>query len=567
MKTSKIVDALNYIDEDLVAEAVTYRPKEEEVADEIIKISEANGKEMTMKKKGKIAKRTLLVAALIVVLVLGTLTVAVAAFRGSLSEGLKNLFHISAEQEEELLGREDDFLQIYGTEEIYIKESLIEEETKNNTDVTVGETIDSKAEEGNDNYVLSETYQGITVSVKETLVDSYYVNMVLRVEGFSEEQAPNIEYGRLRVWAEGESLGSMSGHMNILEDGIIEFTLSYNAAKGKIPGWYLGKDVEVIWENMCVRDESMRKQPIVEHTWHLTWNLKGINDRLVWNLNTALGDSGAVVENIELTEASIRVNYDWPRQTVPVVLADGSIGNEVKEPPMLTGIILKDGTVHMGVTEFGGSGYHAGSLQKYYVERKFTQLFDLDEIESVLFYKENPDDNIPAVDNKPLEVEDCYIIHLREEKMQENTNNNEEVSHDNLSFYCNGVIATWATFETDEEMLQYGLYLEDVPENLMETLEFGSYEVYVDNVLLTESSMEEWEINLDEWIIIESRPRPRKHWMLTVVPDDMGVTMDDYIGKQLKLVINDLVVRNFSGKEEVVVEGRWELRYTIQIYQ
>ena len=60
MKISKIVDALQYIDEDLVAEAITYRP-DEKTMDEIIKISEGNGEEKAMKKKGKIAKRTLLV--------------------------------------------------------------------------------------------------------------------------------------------------------------------------------------------------------------------------------------------------------------------------------------------------------------------------------------------------------------------------------------------------------------------------------------------------------------------------------------------------------------------------
>ena len=147
MKTSKIVDALHYIDEDLVAEAITYRPNEEDVANEIIGISEANGKETIMKKKGKLAKRTLLVAALIAVLVLGTLTVAVAAFRGSLSEGLKNLFHISAEQEEELLGREDNFLQIYETDEIYIKDHSTKETSKSDAGQAVEETIDDKAEE------------------------------------------------------------------------------------------------------------------------------------------------------------------------------------------------------------------------------------------------------------------------------------------------------------------------------------------------------------------------------------------------------------------------------------
>ena len=562
MKTSKIVDALHFIDEDLVAEAVTYRPEEKELAGEILQITEASGKETTMNRKGRRTKRTLAIAVLIAVLVLGTLTVAVAAFRGSLSEGLKDLFHISEEQEEELLGREDDFLQIYETEEIYVKEDPTEDALTGEEETTP-DGIGSEEHE----YVLSETYQGITVSVKETLIDSYFANIVLRVEGFSKEQAEAVEFGRLRLWVEGESLGSMGGHKDVLEDGTIEYTLSYHPSKGNDAGWHLGKDVEVIWENMSVRDETMRKQPIIEHTWHLTWNLKGTDDRQIWELNTILGDSGAVVESIELTEASIRVNYNFPRQTESVDFEDGSTGNEVKDPPLLVGIVLKDGTVHMQVTESGSSGYYGGSKQKYVIERKFTKLFDCNEIESILFLKVNPDDNIPATDNTSIEVDDCYVITLGNDKLQEKTNREKEVTHDNFEFYCNGVVAKWGANENDDHKICYGLRMEYLPEEYCDELELGSYEVYLDGVLVTKNTLEAQEFIPDEWVIIESTPVPRKLWKLTVIPSDMNKTMEDCIEKQLKIIITDLVVRDASGKEDVVVEGRWELRYTIQVYK
>ena len=93
--------------------------REAKLADkEIVSISgEARRQEKTMKRRGRRTKRALVVAVLAAVMVLGTMTVAVASYRSNLAEGIRKMFHLSQHQEEELINREDGLLQIIETSE------------------------------------------------------------------------------------------------------------------------------------------------------------------------------------------------------------------------------------------------------------------------------------------------------------------------------------------------------------------------------------------------------------------------------------------------------------------
>ena len=68
---------------------------------------EAGRKEQTMMKRGRRTKRALVVAIAAAIMVLGTMTVAVAAFRGALAESLRSMFKVSGKMEEDLLNRDD----------------------------------------------------------------------------------------------------------------------------------------------------------------------------------------------------------------------------------------------------------------------------------------------------------------------------------------------------------------------------------------------------------------------------------------------------------------------------
>ena len=111
--------------------------REAKLADkEIVSISgEARRQEKTMKRRGRRTKRALIVAVLAAVMVLGTMTVAVAEFRGELAESLRSMFKVSGKMEEDLLNREDGLLQI-----IEVPETV---ETTTIPDVAESETTET----------------------------------------------------------------------------------------------------------------------------------------------------------------------------------------------------------------------------------------------------------------------------------------------------------------------------------------------------------------------------------------------------------------------------------------
>ena len=376
MKTSKIVDALHYIDEDLVAEAVTYRPEEKDFADGIIKITEASGKEMTMRKKGRITKRTVAVAVLIAVLVLGTLTVAVAAFRGSLSEGLKDLFHISAEQEEELLGREDDFIFVVDTED---------------ADVTEKEESESASDRGQEEMkpIFTDTHQGITISLIETMVDPCYANIVLRVDGIPKQYDEQLYMFNLELRVAGEALHSGGIEESVLEDGSREIVIYRNMANNQQPGWHLGQEIELVWEDMELYLGDGKRQMIADDTWKLNWVLEGSNQTMCLQMNVPLGTTGATVSEIMISPISLYVVYDFARETEIINTDKGNVGSIVKAPPVPHGVILKDGTEYMPAISGGSEGHYGDQREQYMVVRKWWYLLDPEEIESLIFLDEN----------------------------------------------------------------------------------------------------------------------------------------------------------------------------------
>lgn len=383
MKTSKLADALNHIDEDLVAEAVTYTPEENAAEKGTVRISEVRRKEITMKKKGRKTKRTFAVAALTAVLVLGTMTVAVAAFRGSLTEGLRQMFHISEEQEEDILNRQDGLVQI------------IETEAQTPVDETEAVVDSSAAEETweiglvmAEGDVTSATCNGITVTLTQAMVDNYYMVLSLRVEGLPEEDTESMSFTETKMQFIGEDkFGSMSGSLASYGEGIQEWVYSIRPRNQKdpVPGWFFGKQLEINLKDINVFvDNEVGSEDVLEGEWNLKWTVQGTEESTVFALNHELGNTGATVTTVDMTPISVEVRYNFPKETYQV---EGG-GTMHKEPPYLMGVIMKDGTVYTGLTSMHLSRYAGGSTEEYVITAKLKYILDANEIERLLFVNE-----------------------------------------------------------------------------------------------------------------------------------------------------------------------------------
>ena len=396
MKISKIVDALQYIDEDLVAEAITYRP-DEKTMDEIIKISEGNGEEKAMKKKGKIAKRMLLVAALIAVLVLGTLTVAVAAFRRILSKGLKEEFHISEEQEEEILQRKDELVQFIETE--------ADEFTTSEDETTGGMTTMMED-------ITVANCNGITVTLTQAMVDGYHIILTFRAEGLPEEYGKNIGFSEHSLYIDGEHAGSGGGSGNYIGQGVKEYTWSLRPRDIYLegPGWFFGKQLEITLKDLDVYiNKETGSKLVMEGEWNLRWTIRGTEESKTYELNHELGSTGAIITKVTVSPLSVDVRYQMPLEEYKVITDKGNTFSNYEEPPYLRAVIMKDGTMYTNVTEMNLSGFINKETLEYIDMAKMRYYLDVEQIASLVFVdleKELLDENGKLLDH-------VYVVSLQ----------------------------------------------------------------------------------------------------------------------------------------------------------
>lgn len=76
------------------------------------------------------------------------------------------------------------------------------------------------------------------------------------------------------------------------------------------------------------------------------------------------------------------------------------------EPPLLTGVKLKDGTLVMD-TQGGVLGYTDGGKRNYEERYGMGRILDVDEVESLLFVKK------PLEEERELTEDDLYVVNIR----------------------------------------------------------------------------------------------------------------------------------------------------------
>ena len=378
---------------------------------------EARREEQTMKKRGKRTKRALVVAVLAAVLALGTMTVAVAAFRGSLTESLKGMFHISQNQEEDLMGREDGLLSIIETEaQDHETSGVTESENAMEESSTAGDEEESEAETDENGLVLSEgdvtsvTHNGVTVKLTQAMVDQYHIVVSVRVEGLPENTTESTGFAETRMQFIGEEkFGSMGRGELKAEEGALEwaYTIRPRNQQDPVPGWFFGKQLEIRLTDLEVfvgKEQGSTK--IMEGDWVLRWTVHGTEDTTVFELNKELGNTGATVTTVTITPISVETRYEFAKQVHQV---EGG-GTTHKDPPVLRGVVLKDGTVYTQLTGRELMRYTAGSDTEYIITGQAQYMLDVNEIESLLF----ADYGKPMVDENNRILDHVYVVPLHE---------------------------------------------------------------------------------------------------------------------------------------------------------
>lgn len=296
------------------------------------------------------------------------------------------------------------------------------------------------------------TNNGVTVTAQQSVADNYYAYLSFKIEGYTVDQGKQPGFNYINVQVSGEDAtwggsfydGLITGADGkavladgspvpldengsflidyVQEDGSMEYQINLSANGEK--GAFLNKPIHVEMTDLGFYTEKAGDiQTEVEGTWAFDWTLEGDDSIYSAECSEKLGDTGATVIGAEISPISITAIYDFPRETVTETgyneyyeEVDGEMRQvsepfeytSYKEPPVLAGVKLKDGTLlpylYMGP---GASGYADEQSNKYISRFAVDRILNVDEVQSLLFRKSWPEEgSVPTEEN-------FYVVDIR----------------------------------------------------------------------------------------------------------------------------------------------------------
>lgn len=287
---------------------------------------------------------------------------------------------------------------------------------------------------------VSSTDTGVTVTAQTCITDNYFTYLSFKVEGYELQEGTTPFFEKTSITVDDRTDFSWSGSFYdglitgsngraiyadgtpidyentpllgkyVQEDGSLEYHMILMKDQDK--GFFIGKTIHVELENLG----SAKKTEVVselEGKWELEWTLGGADTSKEFNMNDELGDTGAIVKNVELSPISIKVLYQFPRTEIEEVkVEDGIIGTHTTyaEAPDPAGVRLKDGTLLTTLCGGPGStGYVEENSDEYRVDYAFDQVINVDDVEAVLYRKSCPEEGMPDT------IDNFYVVELNKE--------------------------------------------------------------------------------------------------------------------------------------------------------
>ena len=267
-----------------------------------------------------------------------------------------------------------------------------------------------------DNAVTTVTDKGVTVTATQTLVDNYYAMLSFRIDGFElpEDEYPctssGVQVGGQwpatmsggfydgivtgedghPVYDDGSPLrfnddGEMETHY-VDENGSLVYQISLSGSNE--PGYYLGKEIEVVFTNFGYMDETGVYPAVVEGDWMLRWTLTGSDEIRTVAMDTEIGGTGVILKEAEISPISLRV----------LVQTDGVWeGYKTMDSfyPWLAGVRLKDGTVYQQMfLGPGHEGYYDLDACLYDIGFGIDRILDPGEVDALVFITGPEDGNL-----------------------------------------------------------------------------------------------------------------------------------------------------------------------------
>ena len=326
----------------------------------------------------KKSSRTILIAAVIAVLLIGT---ALAVTYSAWSPGLQSRLQLS---DEEAAALED-------TELVSIP-------------------------------AVSDTHDGVTVSIEKAVVNGDTAILGLRIDGMDIPEGYTLAWGEPDLTIDGDRapgwfIGVYEGlHWDgkrfvyddgtpaplaeegypipriVREDGSVELDVSITGL-GDLDT-LVGKEITLTVYRLGTVQlgiDPKTAEYTAEGPWVLSWTAEGAENDRTWMLDAPLGH-GITLTSVKLSMLSAHIEYEYPPLTIVGDHAYDADGNELlEEPPEPYKIILKDGTEYIAFFGAGTGGPDADNLSDlekgftYKADMELTRIIDPDEVAALVF--------------------------------------------------------------------------------------------------------------------------------------------------------------------------------------
>ena len=291
--------------------------------------------------------------------------------------------------------------------------------------------------------VTSATDNGSTITAEQTIVDNYFAMLSFRIDGYSVPEGQYPDIGNLRIKVDGtpaswsgsfyNGIVSENGRAAYYDDGSpLEYgenrnliqhyaaedgSLRYHVmlmgngsedsmekgAEGILAGSLIGKEIVACFEGIGTGDKA-EYFPELDGHWTLKWTLTGSDEVRTVRPEQAIGDSGAVLAEAEISPISLRAVYRIPAEMEQARREAVDDDNVI---PRLLGVRTKDGTLYPSL--YMGPGSSGGIGDGLYETRFVTdRILDTGEVDALLFLKSCPPDG------QNLSEETLYLVPLEE---------------------------------------------------------------------------------------------------------------------------------------------------------
>lgn len=356
-----------------------------------------NHKVVPFQKKKKMHKKAVAVACICLLAVGGT-TVAAAAHH-YWSRGMEGLLQATDEQQAKL--------------------------TDQGLATSVEEEPNLKA--------MAVTQNGVTVTPTQLIVDKYIAYLTFSVTGYDLEDGKEPGFEDVRI--DNTEFNASSGFYDGLiagEDGFVVYAdgSPYEEdADGNIIGRYKaddgsltyqmqlqlndpsntikGKELKVSFKNLGTLYKT-EYTGVLTGEWDFTIPLTGKDVAKTYQTAQKIGDTGIVVDSVEISPISIHLTYDLSKKDSKADLGEANEDNAV---PTFFGVKLKDGSLLYPLANGGNYGYTDDSQTAYESLFALDRVIEADQVEAILLQKNYP--KTDADGGAHYEESDFFVIPLQ----------------------------------------------------------------------------------------------------------------------------------------------------------